>query len=403
MTGRARLTLLLAAGCAASLAADLARADAEDTLNLRLAESVAADDNLFRLPAGVVPPASLGNGNRRDRVTVDSLSATFDKSYSLQRFHAEVGYANYHYGSYHFLDYAALSDAARWNWALTPRLTGNLSVDRQQSLNSFADFRDVSQRNLKTTSNQNADVDYWSYGAWHLVAGGYRNRTTNEVAYVQGGDIDHHGGQVGARYLETNGSFVTLQSRASRGLYPHTAVVAATLTDAAFRQVEHELLWAWNANAQSQFKGRITHLDRYHANFAVRDFGGQAGSLEYAWLPTAKLELHATATRGIDTYQATNASYVVTDTLSLAPSWRATEKLLAKLKLERIARDYRGNPGLAPGTRADLQRSGQLSLDWTPMRALQLTAAVQRDRRRSTATGYDYDDTTASLTAQFSF
>ena len=382
-----------------------ARADSADTLNVQVSETMLSDDNLFRLPTGADPSAQIGNAQRSDRITVDALAFSLNKPYSLQQFHVDASYVKYRYNTYHFLDFAARNGAAYWNWALTPRLTGKLSFDQQQSLNSFADFTNINVRNVKTTTNRNADLDYWFHGGWHFTAGGFRNKTTNTVVYLQGGDLDNRGGQAGVRYLTADGDYIAYQGRYSSGLYPDTTAISLSLYTPAFRQVDREMLWRWTLSGHSQLQGRVTQFERKHSDFPVRDYQGTAGRVAYTWTPTGKTQLLVSGARDYGSYLASNANYYVTDTLSVAPSWQVSAKTLVRLKFDHIKRDYLGDPGLglAALNRADRQRSSQLSLDWAPTKALSFSVALQRDLRRSTAAGLDYDDTTASISATFSF
>ncbi|MDD2657934.1 MAG: putative exosortase B-associated extracellular polysaccharide biosynthesis transporter EpsL [Candidatus Pacebacteria bacterium] len=383
--------------------AGVAHADGADTLNLRLSRTLITDNNLFRLPAGIDPSDQFGNSRRSDSIAIDSIGLSLDKSYSLQQFHADASFANYRFGTYRFLNHSTRSGTMRWNWALTPRLTGKISSKRQQSLNSFVDYTNIGARNLKTATNNSADLDYWISGGWHVTAGGFRDLATNDIVFLQGGDRDFRGDQFGLRYVAADGDYIAYQNRHGRGKYPNATLVVDTLSETDFRQVDHELLWRWSITRRSQLQGRVTQLDRRNSHFSARDFHGTAGKCDYLWSPTGKTRLLVSAARDYGTYQAANISYTVTDSLSVAPSWQVSKKIQVKFKLDRIVKDYLGNPGLATGSRMDRQRSAQLGFEWAPTRALLFGASMQHDQRRSTSASLDFEDTTAMLAAQFAF
>lgn len=53
--------------------------------------------------------------------------------------------------------------------------------------------------------------------------------------------------------------------------------------------------------------------------------------------------------------------------------------------------------------RQDRTRTAQLSLDWSPLRAVLLTGSLQRDSRSSNLANLDFRANAASITAQISF
>jgi hypothetical protein len=65
--------------------------------------------------------------------------------------------------------------------------------------------------------------------------------------------------------------------------------------------------------------------------------------------------------------------------------------------------DYLGSPGTATSQRHDTTNDTSLSLGWEPIQRLSVSAALQGANRGSTQTGLDYDSTTISLSAQYSF
>ena len=68
-----------------------------------------------------------------------------------------------------------------------------------------------------------------------------------------------------------------------------------------------------------------------------------------------------------------------------APVWQITEKVTLRLRYDFSLRDHLGAVVIVPGgNRTDTQHTGLIALDWQPLRALFISGALQRDRRRRT-------------------
>jgi exopolysaccharide biosynthesis operon protein EpsL len=400
-----RFRTLAVAGLA--LVAAFAHADAGDTLNFIAGTTIRNDDNLFRLPSGLSPAAVqflLGKPDTADQVRIGYVGIQLDKAYSLQKFHLEATASTYRYQTYDRLNFEAFDYAGSWNWNLTQHLSGRLSVDHKQTQASFASSTNYSGNNTVTTENRRFDADWWALGGWHLLGGvsqyKYRNSQTNTAqdSFVQ------NSAESGARYIAASGSSLTLLGRKSRGEYAERPLNAPALLDTGFRQSDVELQMAWNISGKSSLNGRLTRLDRKHDNFAQRDYGGTSGKLDYTLTPTGKLQLKLSLGRDIAAYQENAHSYYVDDNLAFAPVWQIGAKTALRLNLQQSQRDYMGGAVVLPvAGRQDRTRSAQLSLDWSPLRAVLLTASLQRDSRSSNQANFDFEASAASITAQLTF
>jgi exopolysaccharide biosynthesis operon protein EpsL len=386
----------------ATLSATLAYADTADTITLSASESLTMDDNVFRLPSGV-HPSGIDNEARSDQVRVETVGVAFRKAYSLQRVQIDAGLADYRFKNHGFLDFTATNAAASWAWSLTPQLKGNFSFDRRQSLNSFADFRDIRERNVNTATRRRADLEYSPGGNWHLMLGAFWNKSQNNVAFLEAQDYENTGAEAGMRFESAEGNYLAWQWRSSDGRYPRAQQNPSTLSDEGFHQQDLDILGRWAVSGHSLVTGRLTAFRRSSDNYSLRDYQGTAGRLEYTWSPTLKTQFVLVGARDYSSYQALNASYAVTDSISLASNWQAGSKTLVRLKFERAHKDFRGSPGLASGHRDETQRGEQVSVDWTACKALTLGAVLRHEARRSTVPGLDYDDTSATISARLAY
>jgi exopolysaccharide biosynthesis operon protein EpsL len=384
-----------------------AAAQLEATLPLKLAlvlgGSVTWDANLFRLPGSANPLLAVGKPNKDDRITTTYVGLRIDKSLAQQRFQLDVTKTTYRYNSYTFLDFDALDYRGAWLWQLTPRLSGTLSAEHRQALVPFADFRGF-QRNISNTDRRSFNLDGWLVGGWHLLLGVFDGETKYSQVFLPQTSSRSNGAEAGVRYVAASGSSITATRRSSRGKTINQPLDPVSFIDDGFRIQESELQSTWLMSGKSTFNGRLDWVQRRHEHFTQRDFSGMAGNLDYTWTPTGKLRLAFSARRDISAYWDARSSYVVSDALSVTPTWQASTRTVLRMRLDCSQRDYRGPVIANPGPlRGETVCSAGLGADWTPLRYVTFSANLQRDRRSSNYSAFEFDDTIAVISASLAF
>src|SRR5438874_1699956 len=257
----------------------------ERPLMVLVGGSVTHDSNVFRLPQSADTQARTGRPTRSDRISSMYTGLRLDKPYAQQRFLLDLTVSAYRYDNFSFLDFNALQYRSAWQWHLTPRWSGVLSADREQALVSYADFRDLAQRNVRTMENRWLAVDGWLFEGWHLLAGLRQQEVRNSAPFVQLGSFRASGGDGGVRYVAGAGNSVDFRVRVLDGRYTDRTADPATLLDDGFSRVESEALATWIVTAKSTFDARIARVDYRATHFAQRDFSGTAARLGYRWAP----------------------------------------------------------------------------------------------------------------------
>lgn len=396
--------LAAGAGLLAIAAAVPAQADEQDTLNIHFSETFTHDDNLFRLADGVDPrTVGLPKSSRSDNIRTDSLWITADKRYSLQRFHLGARYDNYNFSNYSFLDYNTKNIDGRWDWALTPHITGLLAADRVQSFNNFADYQTYI-RSVRTTDSIRGNAEFGSIGALRFVVGANQSKTTNSEEIQEDNDNRSRSAHGGLRYVTNAGNSVGYLYRRYRIEWTKRDLDAVNLYDTDAEQTDHEINAKWNFAGQAALEGAIARIDRSHDHFEERDFTGTNARLNLNWAPDAQWRLGAWAKRDYNTWWSTTASYTITDSYGFAPTWLITEKISIFGRAEWSQRKFREPPIVTTADdRLDKVRTYQLGINWTPVRYLTLGADVIKSERDSNQAGLDFSDTTASARVQLNF
>ena len=376
------------------------------SLELLLSETLTHDTNLLRLPKNVNPVAAAGVSSKADTSSATAVGLRIDKEYALQRFQIDVTETAYRHTNLSFLNYQALEYRGAWLWRVTPRWSGVVATDRVVTLASLADtaIAQRNRRNLQTSENLRLTLDGSLGGGWHVLLGGFVSQVKFDQAILPQNSTRTRGADAGVRYVSAAGNSVSLVQRATQGDFLNRAADVATVTDNGFRRNETELRMDWNVSGKSLIQSRLAWSGVHHEHFAARDFSGFGGEVAYVWSATDKLRLDVVARRDLSQWWQTSSSYRVDDTLSIAPTWRASSKTNVRFRLDRKHSDFLGPvfPLTSP-LRSDTAYLALVGVDWTPVPNVVLDAGLQRQRRSSNTALVDFDSTIASINARVRF
>ncbi len=371
-------------------------ADDDDTLSIIPGISAMHDDNLFRVPDNASP--------KSEDITISSVTLKLNKRYSLQRFELEASYIDYRYKNYSYLSYDAQPYKAAWRWSLTPYLHGNLTTDRTTSLQSFADYSNVTRRNLNTTENSRFDGTLDISPSWHVLAGVSHNMYENTQITEGQRNSEINRAEAGLRYTPSTGSSVSYIARSGRGEYTGRSQFNLASSNASFDESENEIRGLWALTAKTRVDARLGYLERNHDNLSARDYSGAVGALNFSWTISGKSMLTAVASRNLASYQTLNTNYTSTDRIALIPYWQISAKTGLRARYDYARQDYLGTPGIfAASNRQDTLRTAMIAFEWQPLRTATLSAALQNDKRNSNQPGLDYVSNMATLSAQIAF
>ena len=368
-----------------------------------IGSSLTWDSNVFHLPSSVDAQALLGKPAKSDRISATYAGLRVDKPYAQQRFLLDLTGTAYRYDNFRLLDFDALQYKGAWQWHFTPRVSGTLAAERAEALVNYSDFRDPTQRNVRTVQNRLFSVDAWLFGGWHLLGAARQQAAKNSAQFVQLGSSRVTGGEGGVKYVAGSGSSVTFNLRSVVGHFTDRVADPVTLVDDGFRRSESELLATWIVTGKSTLDGRLARVDYHSSHFAERDFTGSAARLGYRWAPTAKLSLNLAVSRDLQPWQDDFASYRVDTRLSFGPRWELGARTALAMTLDHLASDFR-NPVVPAGPdRRYAFRSAQLALDWQILRNVTIKASLQRSLQTSTDPTVPFSATVATLDASLMF
>ena len=386
-----------------ALGSSTAWAQQDKPLMINAGYTVQTDSNLFRLPSGADTRAILGKDSGAEQVGVSTVGLSFVTNQSLQRFELDASLVDYRYQNFDYLSFTATNYDAAWRWSLTPRLTGNLTSTRKETLNSFADYQGFTHRNQRTDTNNRLDARYELSGPWRLLAGVTQAERLNEQALVAGGDYRSTGADLGLAHVYSSGSSITMVGSLDNGNYLNRTLPNTGAYDDSFKQLDARLQLHWAFSGNTTLDGSLSQINRSHPTYGQRDYSGLTANAALNWDVTGKTRLTARYARELGEYATSVSNYSQTDRLQLGTVWTLGAKTQLGFNVNYAQIDYLGSPGTVSSQRRDTTNDTSLSFGWEPVQRLSVSAALQGANRGSTQTGLDYDSTSLSLSAQYSF
>ena len=371
-----------------------------DTVELWVSETVNYDSNVFRISDRLEPGSAIGAGQRHDTFLTTAIGATADIPVSLQRFQLAVGWYDARYRTFEDLDHRGHSARAAWLWSITPRLTGELSYNRSESLASFANIQER-RPDLVTSQMALANGAWMATPSWRLHGEATAARTEHSDARAIN-NIEYASLEGGVSYVTAQENRVGVAVRAERGRSPDELSVGGVPFRNEYDQVGVGLQGRWIVTGHSRFDGRLHYTKREYEQFSSRNYSGPTFGITYTWIPTGKITVATILARDVAPLEELSASFVLVTGITIRPDWAISEKLNLRGTLAYQNWDYRGDPLLGLQFEHKVRTAG-LELVWRPTLRIAVTGQVSHERRTSTLVNADYDVNTAAIGARIGF
>ena len=366
---------------------------------------IAHDDNVFRLPSGE-STTGIGAAGRPNSSTITRLygQANLDVSASRQRYLAQFTVSDYRFSGLSYLNYTAPEFRGAWLWQAGERWQGEVNYNHLQSIASFLDTRPF-ERNLQTLDYASASGEYALTPNWRVGGAVIGYTADNSAEASRAANVRQLTGELGVRYLATDGNYVRGFGAVSGGDYPDRT--ASALFDDSYSQTDFGVDVLYRVSDISSLRGRLGYTSRESPNVSERDFSGVTGRLDFVWGISPKTSIDFNVRRELGVFETADSSYFVTTAVGIAPQWEVLPKLRLEAAYEHWWREYLGEPatlaGLLPQREDQLNfvRAGAI---WTPTRNWLVRLGVQWSNRDSNRSTFDFSgDTVVFGTIQFGF
>lgn len=363
----------------------LSLSDELDTLQFRASVNKVYDSNLFRR----------ASNESVDQITSTSVGVKLDKTYSLQRVVLDASYVDNKYNKNDYLDFAATNYNASWLWSLTPSLTGTLSSQQSQSLNSFGDFRNIT-RNIRTLTDNQFRAQYSPHQVWSLILGVTQSQLSNSETFTAISDFNATGLDYGATYSFASGAIISFLGHSRNGQFKKRPLDPVLAFDNGYTENEYEVDLFFQEPGKSVFSGKLGYLEREYDNFTIRNYDSYIGYLNYDLFVTGKIKASFGLSRVIAPFETSSTAYSISDGFNTQLTYSLSSKIQAGATLSYAERDF-GGRGQFNSTRLDKEESIGAFIGWNPIKNVGFTLRSTKSSRNSNVSTFDFEDTLTSV------
>lgn len=375
----------------------------EDKLEVFVAETVAVEDNVFRISDNANSTAVLGSSDKGDTITTTSAGFNLDVPMSRQRFLANTRWSKLQYDRFSDLDSVDRDARLLWMWQLGNDWNGQLGYTETKALASFTNFQGRLADPV-TTKRAYGNATYMLTPSWQLQAGLADQTQRHNHELRQDNDIDILASDLTVNYISAAQNRIGLAVRQEDGRYPNPQIGSGLENDYEQRSVG--AVMDWTLTGKSRVIARADRVNRDFDQLSQRNYEGTTFNAAYEWKATSKLKLNAAARRDISTTEDVQTSFVLVKGVRLHPTFDFSEKIRLSAIADYSIREYLGDPGLVPSAlvgRRDHVRVFSGMLSYRPIEALTLLFSMQHESRSSNIPFIDYDANIASVSARFAF
>ena len=395
-TGVSGSTLLLAA----ALAPLPSWALFNGTLEVFAAENVTYDSNVFRLSPSLDSNQVIGSSKRSDIIFTTSLGFSLIVPVSLQRFQLSYVWFDSRYRTFKDIDNRGHTARAAYLWAITPRLTGELSYQEQESLASFANIQGR-RPDLVTSRMAVANAAWMATPSWRL----HSDLNATQVEHSENralNDLETASAEVGVAFVSAQENRIGVAVRGERGRAPDERLLFGLPFDNEYTQTGVGVQGRWVVTGHSRFDGRADYIRRQYEQVSQRNFSGPTFRATYTWTPTGKITVATTLLRDIAPLEDITTSFALVTGLTVRPDWAVTDKINVRGNFGYARYEYRGDPALGLDFEHRVRTAG-VSVHYRPATRIAISGGVARETRSSTLANGDYKVDIATLEARIGF
>lgn len=333
-----------------------------------------------------------------DTVRSATLLAGVQARLGRQRWKLDANLSQNKYQRNSQLGYNGHSVSASWDWASGSRLSGQLLAGSERTLAPFnpGNVAISTEKNIERNDRARAYARYGLYGLWAVDGGLTLNRRDFSIALYDRFEYTQRSADLGLRYQASAELSLRAATRQSRATYPRFGRVfgSTDFVEDRVRRKDLDLSADWTPSSAHQFALRLSSSTALHSVASAADYEGSSGSLNWSWVPTAKLLLQTRLWRDIGDDTREFASFFGTinssnnrryDGLRMQVVYQVSAKVSVQASVSEIRRDFVDEIGLQIRGNQDRTRAASLSARWAFDRNGMVSCQVAADRRTGSA------------------
>ena len=369
---RRRRGHLLAVSVAAVLApmpVAFAATDADNPIDLYFTDRYSYDDNLFRVPDGLLrsDPGALSVQSLDDYVNRASVGLQTRLDASRQVFEANLRFDDVRYARNDDLNHRGGSGDLQWDWKLGGDWSGRVIGKYERALASFANYR-LFVRDIVETASYGAELRYGIGSRWAVLGGGSWSDTDHSAQIRKINKFKSETVRGGVEYRTPSNNVFAIDYRDTAGRFPIADRIPGGLPfKYDDRQYGVSLHYAFTVI--TQITARLAHEQRDYVDPRLGDYSGPTWNVLVNWAPRTKFHTDLKGWHELTAYSDAESDYFVSNGGSIAPTWEPTTMIDVTATFSYEKQEYVGdNPILAPSesNREDQVRAAKLGLDYAP-------------------------------------
>ncbi len=379
-----------------------------DRLDFFVADALAYDSNLFRLPASITDLTTVVGPNASRKDYSNSASAGLDAQWLVgnrQSIDLDLRVDDNRFHRNDNLNNISSNDRLVWNWGVGGVITGQLGADYNRYLASFVNT-DVYRRNVINQSEYFAAARFQLGPRWALFGGLLQANNSLSAAQSTVNNSHRKSVDLGAELATSAANTIGFDYRYTDSRYPNSYILNGISFDPDYREDRARILAKYVVSEKTVIDASAGYLKRAYPNTVIGSFSGDIWRASLQWQPTPKTQFVVAGWRQLQADLTADTDYYVSRGGSISPVWIASEKVSLSFLVSRDDRSYIGsNPGavITSQARRDAVTTEQGTITYTPIRALILVVTYGHEHRGSNQSIFQYNDDRASAGLTFKF
>ena len=376
--------------------------DSPSSIVFFIADQFTYDDNLYRLPSAYDVTTVAGPmATRADSFNSVSLGGNGRWFSDIQAVSLDFRADDNRFIHNDSLDNVSGKGNLEWDWQLGTYWSGQVGISYLRELANFANTgfysRDVVQR-----EDYFGTVRYQVGPHWALYGGFIGADTSQTAVPEQPFDFRSKAATAGIEFATSSSNTVGFEYRYTNADFPQEFLLNGAPFNSNYKEQTTRILLKYVISAATEIDASAGYLKRDYPESRFATFSGNIWRAALQWQPTDHIQWVLTGWRQLAAYVDAESDYFVSNGVSLAPTWIATQSLKLSLSISRENHDYIGSSpsSIAFVSRRDKLTSGQGGLIYAPKDSLIFNLTGRYDKRDSNQARFQFNDTlaTASVT-----
>jgi hypothetical protein len=375
-----------------------------DSWDIYASDQLTDDDNLYRLPSGLINvSALLGPGAApKDHVNTTSTGGDIHWTFGRQSVDLNVLVDENRFLRNEDLNNSAGNGKALWNWRVGGYFSGTVGVDYSRSLAGFG-YTGYLGRDLIDRSDYFGTAHYQIGPRWSIFGGVTESDITHSAKPEQLYDYHLKSVNGGIEYATAVNNTIGLQYQYSAARFPQGGVLDGLPFAQDYNDECTQVLLKYAFTEKTLINASAGYLKRDYPDSNAGSFSGDVWRMALQWQPSDKTQVLVTAYRQLQAYLEAQSNYFVDLGGSVAPVWAPTEKMQLSVTASYDDDVYIGSSlnALDVVSRHDKVISQAMSMVYTPIRALAFNFSYRHEQRKSNDPFFQYDDRVAAVGVTF--